>query len=74
MRARNRAGSMNEGGDTSQEAGNEERSAGSSGIFQSAVPDGYCVCINCGIQMEHQRGTPCFYMNCPKCGASMQRL
>jgi hypothetical protein len=74
MRARNRAKSMRKGADASQVVGDGERRTGSNETYPGAGPGGYCVCTNCGIQMEHQRGTPCFYMNCPKCGASMQRM
>jgi hypothetical protein len=50
-----------------------ERDVGSGGNSPGAGPGGYCECPNCGIQIEHQRGTPCFYMKCPKCGAEMIR-
>ena len=34
-------------------------------------PGGNCVCPNCGTRVPHQRGTPCYNLNCPKCGAKM---
>ncbi|MBL7178334.1 MAG: hypothetical protein ISS66_21130 [Desulfobacteraceae bacterium] len=34
---------------------------------------GGCVCPNCGDRITHQRGTPCYEVNCPKCGALMTR-
>ena len=38
-----------------------------------AGPAGYCVCPSCGTKVAHQRGVPCYSVNCPKCGASMVR-
>ncbi len=38
-----------------------------------AGPGGYCVCPNCGHRAPHQAGTPCYQMQCPKCGATMMR-
>ncbi len=40
-----------------------------------AGPSGYCVCPNpnCGAKVSHQVGTPCYNMNCPKCGTKMIR-
>jgi len=31
-----------------------------------------CRCPSCGYEMEHERGTPCAEIKCPKCGAAMQ--
>ena len=39
----------------------------------AAGPQGKCVCIKCGTEVLHQRGTPCTEMKCPKCGAQMTR-
>ncbi|RLG21446.1 hypothetical protein DRN74_02695 [Candidatus Micrarchaeota archaeon] len=36
-------------------------------------PGGYCVCPNCGYRVPHQRGSPCYVIKCPKCGAQMTR-
>jgi len=36
-------------------------------------PGGECVCPNCGARAPHPRGTPCYQMKCPKCGAAMTR-
>jgi len=38
-----------------------------------AGPSGECVCPSCGSIMPHQVGTPCYNLNCPKCGAKMAR-
>jgi hypothetical protein len=38
-----------------------------------AGPGGNCVCPGCGTKVSHSRGTPCFGMTCPKCGANMTR-
>jgi len=34
---------------------------------------GICVCPQCGKQVKHQRGKPCFEQKCPDCGDSMTR-
>ena len=38
--------------------------------FEGEVPN---VCPECGKEVPHQRGTPCYEMECPECGASMRR-
>ncbi len=38
-----------------------------------SVPEGVCVCSNCGAEIRHQVGIPCSSVNCPKCGTSMTR-
>ena len=38
-----------------------------------AGPAGYCVCPKCGEKISHQRGQPCYSVNCPKCGMRMVR-
>jgi hypothetical protein len=38
-----------------------------------AGPGGDCVCPACGARAPHTRGTPCYNMTCPKCGAKMAR-
>ena len=39
----------------------------------SLGPGGYCVCPSCGEEIEHQRGTPCYQISCPKCDTKMIR-
>ncbi|MFP4395344.1 MAG: hypothetical protein ACLFTI_08785 [Anaerolineales bacterium] len=34
-------------------------------------PGGACVCPSCGHRQPHQRGVPCYSVQCPKCGADM---
>ena len=34
---------------------------------------GECTCPNCGHRVTHQRGTPCYQLQCPKCGSPMAR-
>ena len=43
------------------------------GTRPGAGPGGDCVCPNCGEQVSHQAGVPCFSVKCPKCGQSMAR-
>ena len=38
-----------------------------------AGPGGDCICPSCGARLPHQVGTPCYNLNCPKCGAKMVR-
>lgn len=38
-----------------------------------AGPGGQCVCPQCGATVPHQAGTPCYNINCPKCGTKMTR-
>ena len=38
-----------------------------------AGPGGNCVCPSCGEKVPHQAGTPCSFLNCPKCGIRMVR-
>ena len=39
----------------------------------AAGPIGECVCIKCKHKLPHERGTPCYQIKCPKCGAQMTR-
>ena len=43
------------------------------GIRANAGPAGYCVCPKCNEKTEHQQGTPCYSVMCPKCGSQMLR-
>ncbi|MCD6127501.1 MAG: hypothetical protein J7J21_03895 [Methanomicrobia archaeon] len=36
-------------------------------------PGGECVCPQCGYTVQHQAGTPCNTMKCPKCGIPLVR-
>jgi len=38
-----------------------------------AGPSGYCVCPKCGERVAHAVGTPCYKIDCPKCGAKLVR-
>jgi len=36
-------------------------------------PQGKCVCPDCGTEIAHQRGIPCYEQKCPECGSTMVR-
>lgn len=36
-------------------------------------PQGMCVCPECGEEVPHKRGVPCYERPCPQCGAKMVR-
>ena len=36
-------------------------------------PGGKCVCPSCGKEAPHERGVPCYEMECPECGGAMVR-
>jgi hypothetical protein len=38
-----------------------------------AGPGGNCVCPECGTNVPHQVGTPCYEIKCPKCGSVLTR-
>lgn len=43
------------------------------GNQRGAGPAGNCVCTQCGNEVPHKRGVPCYEMQCPECGAQMRR-
>ena len=62
------AGTGRGGGGGRSSGGGRGRMGGSSlGI------GGNCVCPSCKTKVSHQRGTPCYNVKCPKCGANMVR-
>jgi len=74
MRIRNRAGSMRRGVSDLERTDDAAQNTQSGSGRPGAGPGGYCECPSCGIQVEHQRGTPCFYMKCPKWGEERRRV
>jgi hypothetical protein len=52
-------------------AGRCTRAGGGPG--QLAGPTGLCLCPACGAKAPHERGIPCFQVNCPQCGKPMTR-
>lgn len=43
------------------------------GTRQGAGLGGKCICPKCGARIIHQRGVPCYSVNCTKCGTKMAR-
>ncbi len=43
------------------------------GARPGSGPGGNCVCPSCGAVVAHQRGVPCYQVQCPKCGAAMTK-
>ncbi len=73
MRYRHQVGSNRKDFGGGGGAGSADRMGRMGGNSPGAGPGGYCVCPNCGIQIEHQRGAPCYSVKCPKCGTEMRR-
>ena len=40
---------------------------------KAAGPGGDCVCPNCGHEVPHQVGKPCYKVRCPQCDTPMTR-
>jgi len=38
-----------------------------------AGPGGMCICPDCGHKIKHDVNTPCYSIDCPKCGVRMRR-
>jgi len=36
-------------------------------------PGGVCICLDCGKEVPHTRGVPCYALTCPYCGGPMMR-
>ena len=49
------------------------RNRGNQGQRRGMGPQGMCVCPECGEEVPHERGVPCFEKTCPNCGAKMTR-
>ncbi|MBN1693289.1 MAG: hypothetical protein JW845_07025 [Dehalococcoidales bacterium] len=64
---------MPRGDGTGPPTGQSQRGGRMGGNRPGLGPSGDCVCPSCGEKVPHQRGTPCYKMNCPKCGAKMIR-
>jgi len=47
------------------------RSGRLGGMRPGSGPGGNCICPNCNTVVSHERGVPCYNLNCPKCGAKM---
>lgn len=65
-------GGRGAGGGGGRGAGAGGGGRGRKGGF-AAGPRGNCICPNCGKKATHQRGTPCYEMECPECGTRMTR-
>jgi predicted Fe-Mo cluster-binding NifX family protein len=38
-----------------------------------SVREKICICPECGFQQPHERGIPCYQVNCPRCGQRLVR-
>jgi hypothetical protein len=47
--------------------------AGGSGPGKKSGTSDFCLCPACGAKAPHERGIPCFQVNCPQCGKPMVR-
>jgi hypothetical protein len=43
------------------------------GSAAGEIPEGECMCQNCGATVPHELGIPCYFTKCPKCGSKMVR-
>ena len=43
------------------------------GNRQGSGPAGKCICPQCGAEVTHKRGTPCYEVDCPECETAMRR-
>jgi len=50
-----------------------QRGGRKKGNQPGAGPGGDCYCPQCNTRVTHERGTPCYDVTCPKCGAKMLR-
>lgn len=64
---------MPRGDGTGPPGGSNIRGGRMAGARAGIGPIGNCVCPNCGEKVPHTQGTPCYTVNCPKCGAKMTR-
>jgi hypothetical protein len=64
---------MPKGDGTGPPRGSSGRAGRMKGNRPGAGPGGNCVCPNCGEQLPHKQGMPCFNLSCPKCGTKMVR-
>lgn len=51
----------------------EQRGGRMKGDRPGAGPGGNCICPGCGHKIPHEKGIPCYSLNCPTCGTSMVR-
>jgi hypothetical protein len=73
MPFRDGTGPMGQGPGTGRGVGTGRGRGRMGGSSAGAGPDSYCVCPQCGAKVPHQRGIPCYNMNCPQCGTRMTR-
>lgn len=38
-----------------------------------AGPAGKCICPECGKEVDHKKGVPCYEMECSVCGTKLRR-
>ena len=68
-----RGAGRGQGGGASGKCRRAGGAAGGSGLGQTAGTPDLCICPACGVEAPHERGIPCFQVNCPQCGKPMVR-
>lgn len=61
------------GGQRGNPAGRCRGAGNSRAVGAGARAAESCICPACGAKAAHERGIPCFQMNCPQCGKPMVR-
>ncbi len=62
---------MPRGDGTGPPRGQDGRGGRMGGTQPGTGPGGDCICPSCGTRVPHQRGTPCYSLDCPKCKVKM---
>lgn len=68
-----KAGGCGQGGGTGGKCRRTAGGTGGSSPGKRAGTSDSCLCPVCGAKAPHERGIPCFQVNCPQCGKPMVR-